>query len=50
MTIHVIPTKKGYWRAVKMSELRHAYWLLAWNKWWLEVGHTLEPSLEMWKD
>ena len=46
---YVIPTKCGCWRAVTMSSLRHAYWRLAWNKWWHGGGFRMERSLEMWR-
>jgi hypothetical protein len=50
MKIHVIPDKKGYWRVAKMSELRAAFWLLAWNRWWKSTGQYMSPSPEMWRE
>lgn len=46
----VIPTKGGLWRVCKMSELRHAFWLLAWNRWWKAVGERASRSPEMWRE
>lgn len=49
LKIHVVPLKSGLWRVCRMSELRAAYWLLAWNRWWRAQGKAMSPSPEMWR-
>lgn len=48
MTVYVIPLKDGRWRVVRMSDARHAHWMLVWRRWWATKGRRLAISPEMW--
>jgi hypothetical protein len=47
--MYVIPLKRGSWRTVKLTPVRHRAWEKAWGKWYAAKGHRLAISPEMWE-